>query len=312
LVDEKLKLEALSSSEMLKILSNSGHKVKSRLAVLRNLEAFKADNNLEAALKELAVDLQNDLRIYAAVSLLRLEPLQAIEGIMTILEKGSDVDRQIIIPQLTELKSVKFTDYLKRALGEMQASKKARVFYLELIEAAEKSQSEDVKILLEKFKTTDLLNDWRFALRGGNAKRGRRVLYNHGTAQCIRCHKVRGYGGDAGPDLGTVGDRYTRPYLLEALVQPGNAVAPGYGMITIELKSGVSVSGAWMKEEEGGFVLKMPDGELRVIKKEDIKSTGKVVSSMPPMHHILKRHELRDVLEFLTTLKEENFKKKGH
>ena len=50
-------------------------------------------------------------------------------------------------------------------------------------------------------KTDDPLAAHRLTLQGGDAEAGRAVFTGHAQAQCIRCHKIRGEGGTAGPDL---------------------------------------------------------------------------------------------------------------
>ena len=55
------------------------------------------------------------------------------------------------------------------------------------------------------------------ALNGGDIAKGKDIFLNHGAAQCIRCHKVNGYGADVGPDLSTLAKDRDRRYILERL-----------------------------------------------------------------------------------------------
>ena len=81
------------------------------------------------------------------------------------------------------------------------------------------------------------------SLMGGSVDRGRDVFMNHGAAQCVRCHIVDGYGAEVGPELTTIGKTHDYSYLLEAIVDPGAAVAPGYGTMVLTRTNGETVSG---------------------------------------------------------------------
>jgi hypothetical protein len=54
-------------------------------------------------------------------------------------------------------------------------------------------------------------------------------------AQCLRCHKVNGGGGDAGPDLSKVTERSKgdHRFLLESLINTHAKLAKGFGTVTV-------------------------------------------------------------------------------
>src|SRR3712207_7334905 len=56
------------------------------------------------------------------------------------------------------------------------------------------------------------------SLVGGDAGRGRTIFNERADVQCLRCHAVKGEGGNAGPDLAGIGRRQTREYLLESVI----------------------------------------------------------------------------------------------
>src|SRR4051812_30068127 len=47
----------------------------------------------------------------------------------------------------------------------------------------------------------------------GDAGRGRRVFASTTGGRCLACHKARGEGGDVGPDLTDIGNKYGRSLL---------------------------------------------------------------------------------------------------
>jgi putative heme-binding domain-containing protein len=51
-----------------------------------------------------------------------------------------------------------------------------------------------------------------------------------------------------GPSLEGIGKRETGKYLLQSIVDPQASIAPGYGVVSVELINGEMVSGMLMKD----------------------------------------------------------------
>lgn len=146
--------------------------------------------------------------------------------------------------------------------------------------------------------------DFPHTLEGGDARRGKDIFINHLGAQCIRCHKLKkGKGSDIGPNLESIGRRRERSSLLESLTHPQKEISKGYGTITLTLNDGSFVAGQFRKEENG--IVEIRDAEKKVtkVKVGNIKERTPVVSTMPPMGLILQKREVRDLIEFLSTLR---------
>lgn len=143
------------------------------------------------------------------------------------------------------------------------------------------------------------------ALLGGDPNKGGNLFWSHPTAQCVRCHAIDDYGGIAGPRINGVAKRLTREQLLESLINPSARIADGYGVVTLELTSGKKVIGILQKELTDSFVLKSGDKPDTVIFKSAVTKRTDAPSSMPPMQYLLTKREIRDVVSFLATLKEE-------
>jgi putative heme-binding domain-containing protein len=103
--------------------------------------------------------------------------------------------------------------------------------------------------------------------------------------------------------LKTIGSTKDRPYLLESLLNPLAVVAPGYGLITLTLKNGKSLSGALDQEDAKQIRLKLPDGKLQTVPRAQIATSTPPISVMPPMLGILTKTEIRDVVAYLASLK---------
>ena len=123
------------------------------------------------------------------------------------------------------------------------------------------------------------------------------------AAQCTRCHNFgTGPGASVGPALRDVGSRLTREELLEALVDPSARVAPGFGPVQIALKKGQKYFGT-LREETDSYIVMDAGSEQKKIMKTEIATRVNGPSAMPPMGALLTRREIRDVVEYLSTLK---------
>ena len=130
------------------------------------------------------------------------------------------------------------------------------------------------------------------------------MVTDNPAAECTRCHTIRGRGSDVGPELTHIGSTLTRPQLVEALVTPNARIAPGFGTVSVTLKSGEKIDGTLRSESDTEVVLSTgtPPAE-RKIAKADIASRTDPVSAMPPLGLILKPREVRDLVEFLAGMR---------
>ena len=122
---------------------------------------------------------------------------------------------------------------------------------------------------------------------------------------------MEGKGGDVGPALDGVALRLDREALWQSMVDPSAVIAPGFGIITVTRKDGSAETGAILESNDKGVKLKLPDGKIKTVPATEIASRTKPLSGMPPMTALLKQHEVRDILEYIVTLKKPA-KKGGH
>jgi len=190
----------------------------------------------------------------------------------------------------------------------MKDGKLSPEIYLELADAIDSTKSTQ---LISQFKeiskvqSPDTLKaSYAGSLLGGDSNRGARIFYGNQTAQCIRCHAFGDYGGSAGPRLNGVASRLTREQILESLINPSARIAPGYGTVALELTSGIMINGILQQEKSNGLLVKVGDKPDTLINKESITKRTNGMSSMPPMRFLLSKKEIRDLVSFLSTMKE--------
>lgn len=197
-------------------------------------------------------------------------------------------------------------------LQKMGSGKLSSDVYLELAEAIDSTRSQELMTKYKQISSTlspdTLIAAYAGSLSGGDPDRGRRIFLRNQSAECIRCHSYNDMGGNAGPRLNGVAARLTRPQILEALIRPSARLAPGYGFITLELKNGKTVSGILNGETATTIVVKTGDQPNETIAKDQVARRTNAASSMPEMKNILNKKQIRDVVSFLSELKEDTYK----
>jgi quinoprotein glucose dehydrogenase len=179
---------------------------------------------------------------------------------------------------------------------------------LDLWHAATNRTSALIRQKLSEYESrwpkNDPLAPYRPALQGGDAQEGRKVFFEKAEAGCLRCHKINGEGGEVGPDLAGIGNRQSREYILEAMLFPNKQIAAGYEGLVIALSNGTSYTGTLKSENDSDLVVNSPEDGLVTVKKADIKSRNRGLSAMPEgMETLLSKHELRDLVEFLSSFR---------
>ena len=116
-----------------------------------------------------------------------------------------------------------------------------------------------------------------------------------------------GQGGEVGPAMNGIAAQpgKDRRYLLEAVVFPSAQIAKGYETAVVSLADGRTVSGVVKEDTPKQLRLVTPDNRELVIPKDEIEARRTGPSAMPDdLHPKLTRRELRDLVEFLASLRD--------
>jgi quinoprotein glucose dehydrogenase len=150
----------------------------------------------------------------------------------------------------------------------------------------------------------DHLAAYRESLEGGDAASGEKIFRLRADVSCVRCHTAEGKGGSVGPVLDGVGQRQTRQYILESIVDPNAKIAPGFESAVVKTRSGKTHIGVVRKEDAQYLILIDANGRLDSIDKSEIVSRERGLSAMPQdIAKSLSKRDLRDLVEFLDGLK---------
>jgi quinoprotein glucose dehydrogenase len=283
--------------------------VEARAAALRLLTARKS-SEMSDLINDCLADTRPQIRseaqaILAAVDLPR--GLAVLDGVL-LAETSSLHERQRAFATLAVLKSPE-ADARLLAWAERLAQPDAvpAELVLDVLDAAAARATPELKAIVDRHQAAalqaDLITRFRHSLTGGDVDRGRTLFFNHAVAQCVRCHAVRGTGGTAGPDLSQVGAKNPREHLLQSLIDPNAKIAAGFAPVVLVLTNGKTLAGTLKSEDAQKVVVQTPDGAVVAVPTADIDERNTGVSPMPPVRNVLTPRELRDLVEFLATLK---------
>ncbi|MBI5773827.1 MAG: HEAT repeat domain-containing protein [Verrucomicrobia bacterium] len=302
------KLQVKNAGALLFLLVTDGTTAsKVRIAALGALAALK-DKRLNDALKLASAAPDMGLRIEASRLLGQSGGASAIKRLTDALNKGGTAEKQSALSALTTMKGKDADKIISTWVERLAAGKVPEELLLDVLEAGATLRSPKASKALAAFNAArpkdDELAPFREVLHGGNAEAGRKIFLERADAQCLRCHKMKGEGSEVGPDLTTLGAQKPREYLLESIVLPNKIIAPGFDSVSVILKDEQEFSGVLKAETDTELTLAIPGAAPVKVKKADIASRRKGLSGMPEgFGQILSKRDLRDLVEFLATVK---------
>jgi quinoprotein glucose dehydrogenase len=292
---------------LLALLGDKERPAQVRVEALQALTSLQ-DERLKPAMKLALADNEALLRVAGRRVQAKLDPAAALAGLTADLESNQRLERQGAFAILAEMAGPEEDQLLSRWLDKLLEGEVAPEVRLDLLEAAAKRPTESLKQKLAKFEAArnknDHLANYREALQGGDAEAGKRVFWYKAEVSCLRCHKIKGEGGDVGPDLFGIGAKQSREYLLESIVDPSKQIAKGYETVVLGLKDGRIETGVVKSEDAREIAIMTAEGKRVVVPKDQIEDRASGKSAMPEdVVKKLSKRELRDLVEFLATLK---------
>ena len=282
-----------------------------RVAALTALASLGGPS-MGPAIKQALADPEKSVRVVALDRLAEadLPPDQMTDLLSNVINTRTLEEQQAALLTLAGLPLNSTQPILEDLLQQLEEGSLPAGLQLELADAVDSTRSAAMKNRLAQIRANqspDALADaYQECLFGGDPERGRMLIFQNSTAQCMQCHAYDDYGGNAGPRLNGVGSRLTRAQLLEALINPSARLAHGYGTVTVEMKDGRSLTGVLQDEDDSRLTLKVGRQDDQVLNKEDIARRTNAPSSMPNMKNFLTKKEIRDLVSLLATLKEED------
>lgn len=286
----------ISSDTLGRVLANTQATADVQELVFKQL-ASQAPELATKIAAELLARPKQDLKLIIAIHsfLANSDPKSAVPFLAGLAadDSASIPERQSAIKTLAALELPAARDALRPLFNAWRAEKIAPPLLMEISEAATVygevgADEEDITLRV---------------LYGGKASLGKEIFYNHQVAQCFRCHQIgndKG-AGDAGPNLAGIASRLSLGEIRQSLVEPGARIAPGFGIVSVTLADGSTVAGMLRSETPKHLEIGVGKDPPVKIAIADIVSRSATASAMPPLGLILKKHELRDLIAFLST-----------
>jgi quinoprotein glucose dehydrogenase len=289
--------------DVLRALAGKGKETPLRVEALRAL-ALRGDPKFGEAAREALHESDETLR----GDVVRLLPKAKLADGVALLERAAAEEgpprvRQAALLALAE-SPPEADAVLARLLDRMGSGSWPAPLRLDLLEAASRREAPELRDRAARIEASrdpaDPLARWRDCLEGGDAAPGRQLFWVRVHASCHQCHRIGDEGGTAGPPLTGVGSRLSRERLLESLLFPSKAIAPGYETVALMLESDAVETGRVVRESDAELVLLGPDGREKAVPKATIKKARRGLSAMPDdLGRLLTRRELRDLVEYL-------------
>ncbi|TWT56235.1 family 16 glycoside hydrolase [Allorhodopirellula solitaria] len=150
-------------------------------------------------------------------------------------------------------------------------------------------------------RTWDVASAGAAAARGKpNFERGRSLYF---SAKCASCHRFAGLGGNIGPDLTSIPNKFDRKYVVEAIVDPSKVISDQYGSSNVLLADGNLLTGLVIEHAGGGLTVYPPQPDAKAIEvaADDVEEViASPVSQMPTeLLDDLNAEEVRDLIAYL-------------
>ena len=131
----------------------------------------------------------------------------------------------------------------------------------------------------------------------GNTANGKTVF----STYCTTCHRVGQTGNDIGPELTTIGKKFDKTALLDAILNPSAAILLGYEPWLINTKDGGSYFGFLISENKQSVTIKEVSGQKHVIAVDKISTRQKQDKSLMPEPAVtgITEQQLADIVAYL-------------
>ena len=223
--------------------------------------------------------------------------------------EGEDIQgQQAAIASLARDTTQEAMDLTGKLMTQLVSGELSDALSLDVIELVEERGTPAIQKMATDYKANlavkSPFKEFALTLKGGDVEAGKRIFFEREEVACLRCHKIKGNGGEVGPVLDGLASRQNMDYILESIIYPNNSIAEGYESVLIETKDDNYFAGLIKEENEEKIVLNSPEDGIITIDADNINSREKGLSGMPEgLYLMLSKREIRDLIAYLGSLK---------
>ena len=138
-------------------------------------------------------------------------------------------------------------------------------------------------------------------LQGRDFANGKQM---YSAGKCVACHRFQGTGGFCGPDLGSVGNRFSIPDIVRSICEPSHTISEQYQASVITRKDGDAIYGRVIYRDDKEIAVASNPYDFSELTKTPVEQVEKVelshVSMMPPATiMMMSEEELADLMAYL-------------
>jgi putative heme-binding domain-containing protein len=138
-------------------------------------------------------------------------------------------------------------------------------------------------------------------LTGRDFENGKKMF---SAGRCIACHRFSGDGGYSGPDLGSLGNRFSVQDMLVAIIEPNQSISEQYQASTVTLNDGGQLYGRLIYKNDKELAVASNPFDLSQVIKKPVSEVVKIEPSQrslmyPGMINMMNQEELKDLIAYL-------------
>ncbi len=221
---------SLDPDASLRAVSDPKLATSERVSSLRALAGDKTQRITQALAAALASN-SPELRAEARTMLLARRDERALALLTQAVDSGELFERQHAARDLATLGAASDAALAplaaKLADGSLEPALR-----LEIVEAGSARDGGAVRASVDRWRNaigSDPIARYdAIAMEGGDAVRGRDIVFYQSSAVCLKCHTIAGTGGNAAPVLDGVATRGDTKYLLHSLINPNEQIVKGF------------------------------------------------------------------------------------
>lgn len=144
----------------------------------------------------------------------------------------------------------------------------------------------------------------------GKPEHGRVLFEDLKGLACIKCHSVGKQGGMVGPELSSVGAKYSRDELIASVLFPSAKISSGYEPVILATSDGKVLTGIVKSDGDDAVEIEDADAKRIRIPKDSVDDRKRSdVSLMPSgLAEGLTPQDFADLIAYLQTLKDPGVK----
>jgi len=196
----------------------------------------------------------------------------------------------------------KFVQQIRRD-ASAKLSEQDRVALKDVLEGKQKVDAvklETTRQFVHNWQMEDIVPHLSEVESGRSFEKGRAA---YEAVQCAKCHRFAGSGGDTGPDITGVGNRFSPHYILEAIIHPSKEISDQYLSSVLLTTNGEVIRGRVVEETGDAYKLRVDPFalDLTEVKKEDVEERQFArISEMPQgLINTLTKDEILDLIAYL-------------